>query len=235
MGETLDMPATASRSAFASLLRHELLLSWRRPAEGLTPLGFALVVVTLFAFGGGGEIAILREMGAGVVATAILLAMIIGVENMYLADHEDGTLEQLITSSHALAALVGAKVLARWLVGALPLVLVSPLLGMLMGLGGDSLAALLWALLLATPTLYLLGSFGAALLVGARRATALIALLVLPLCVPVMIFAVGMVELARAGLSLEPAALMLGALLLAALGVVPVATAAVLRAGGGTS
>ena len=233
MGASINIATAQQRGAFIAVLRHELLLSWRRPAEGLTPLGFALAVVTLFAFGSGGKLDTLNEIGAGVVATAVLLAMVIAVENMYAADHEDGTLEQMLMSSHVLAALVAAKVLARWLVSAVPLLLISPLLGMMMGLRGASLQALFVALLLATPTLYLLGSFGAGLLVGARRATSLIALLILPMCVPVLIFTVGLVELSRIQMPLGSAVSMLGALLLLSCSTLPLATAAVLRTSAG--
>ncbi len=211
-----------------SLLRHELRLGWRRPHEVITPAGFALVVVTMFSFARGSGSDGLAELGPGVVWTAALLSMVIAVENMYSADHEDGTLELLLLSPAALPLLVLAKTTARWLWGAGPLLLAAPVLGWMLGLPTASLPLLLVSLLLGTPTLYLLGAFGASLLVGQRQGAALVALLVLPLGIPVLIFASSMLELQAAGMDIVAPAYYLGALLVLALTFLPLATATAL-------
>lgn len=218
----------AKRSAFASLLLRDLRLGLHRPVEVVTPVSFCLVVTALFALGVGPESSTLRAMAPGVVWATALLAMVISVETVFSSDHEDGTLEQMLVSPGLLPALVLAKVLARWIWTALPLVAVSPLLGVMLGLGGDALPALSGSLLLGTPTLFLLGAFGSALLVGQRHGSALLALLVLPLCVPVLIFAAGLVRSADLGLPSGGAASLLGAMLALALTFLPLATAWVL-------
>ena len=187
-----------------------------------------LVVVTLFSFARGAGEASLAALGPGVVWTAALLSMVIAVEQMFSADHEDGTLEQLLLSPAALPLLVLAKTAARWAWGAGPLLLLAPALSLMLDLPAGTLPLLLGSLLLGTPTLYLLGTFGAALLVGQRPGAALTALLVLPLGIPVLIFASSMLEFGAAGLDASAPAYYLAALLALAATFLPVATAAVL-------
>ena len=224
--------AAVWNSAFGHLLRRDIKLGMRRPVETVTPVGFSLVVATLFAFGAGPEIDALEKIAPGVIWTAALLGMVISVESMFSSDHEDGTLEQLLISPQQIPVMVLAKILARWCWSAAPLIAISPLLGSMLGMSPGNLPQLALSLLLGTPTLFLLGAFGAALLVGQRRGTALLALLVLPLCVPVLIFASGMVELATSGLSTEGAASLLGALLALAVAFMPLAISVVLQSNG---
>ncbi|MBF2734865.1 MAG: heme exporter protein CcmB [Betaproteobacteria bacterium AqS2] len=212
-----------------TLLRQELRLGARRLHEAATPAGFVLVVVTLFSFARGADQAGLGPLGPGVVWTAALLSMVIAVEQMFSADHEDGTLELLLLSPAALPLLVLAKAAARWAWGAGPLLLLSPALALMLDLPAGSLPLLAASLLLGTPTLYLLGTFGAALLVGQRPGAALTALLVLPLGIPVLIFASSMIELGAAGLDAAAPAYYLAALFVLAATFLPVATATVLQ------
>lgn len=223
------LPAGAEKpSAFASVLVRDLRIGLQRPVEAVTPVSFCLVVAALFAFGAGPDPSVLRPIAPGVVWATALLAMVISVEAIFASDHEDGTLEQMLISPGLLPLLVLAKVSARWLWVALPLTAVSPVLGVMMGLGTDALPALALSLLAGTPTLFLMGAFGSALLVGQRRGSALLALLVLPLCVPVLIFGAGMVRSVDLGLPFGGAASLLGALLALALTFMPLATAWVL-------
>ena len=219
--------------AFSHLLRRDLRLGLLRPFEATTPLSFCLVVATMFAFGVGPDLGALGEVAAGVVWTAALLGMVIAMEGMFASDHDDGTLEQLLLSPAPLPALVTAKALARWAWTALPLVAASPLMGIMMGMPAQLLGVLALSLLLGTPTIFLVGSLGAAMLVGQRKGTALSALLALPLCVPVLIFGVGMVKLAADGQAIEGPVSLLGALLALSVTFVPIATSAVLRGNGG--
>ena len=221
-----------ARSAFLCLLSRDLRLGRLRPAEGITPVGFCLVATTLFAFGAGPEQGELRGIAPGVIWTTALLSMVISVETMFSADYEDGTLEQMLLSPNMLSVLVAARVVARWIWSAFPIVLLSPLLGVMLGLESHALPELALTLLLGTPTLYLFGAFGSALLVGQRRGSALLALLALPLCVPVLIFAAGAVSLAQEGLDWSAPASMLGGLLALAATFMPPAIAAVLAGNG---
>lgn len=217
---------------FLCLLGRDLRLGWRRPAEGITPVGFCLVTATLFALGAGPDRAALAGIAPGVIWTTALLAMVISVETMFSSDHDDGTLEQLLVSPNLLALMVCAKVAARWMWSALPLVALSPLIGLMLGLAPEILPALALTLVIGTPTLFLVGAFGAALLVGQRKGAALLSLLVLPLCMPVLIFAAGSVKILQDGGEIGGALSLLGALLALAVTLMPLATAAVLAANG---
>jgi heme exporter protein B len=158
-----------------------------------------------------------------------LLAVMLSLDRLYQADAEDGSLELLAQGVLPLELLALGKCLAHWLTSGLVLVLVSPLLALLMQLPGKAEGVLALALLLGTPTLTLVGSIGAALLIGARRGSVLLALLVLPLYIPVLIFGVSAVEGEVMGLGGRPQLLILGAMLLAALALAPLAAAAALR------
>ncbi len=218
-------------SAFAALLRRDLLVQWRRGSELLNPVFFFVLVVTLFALGAGGEAGRLRELGAGIIWVAALLAMLLSLDGLFRADLEDGALDQLLLAPQPLALLVLAKVLAHWLASGLPLLLASPLLALLMQLPPAATGVLMLALLLGTPVLSLTGAIGAALTVGLRRGGVLVALLVLPLHVPVLIFGTRAVQASLNGLPAEGPLLLLGALLSAGLVLAPWPIAGALRLG----
>ncbi|WP_455206158.1 heme exporter protein CcmB [Kaarinaea lacus] len=215
--------------ASQSMLVRDLTLAMRRRADVLTTLFFFLIVVSLFPLGVGPEIDTLREIAPGVIWVAALLASMLSLGRLFSDDYQDGTLEQILLLPHPLSMLVLSKVIAHWLISGLPLVLFSPLLGMQMGLDGESIALLMVTLILGTPVLSLLGSVGAALTVGLRGGGVLISLLVLPLYVPVLIFGAGAVESNAAGLGIEAHLSLLGAFLVMALILTPWATAAALR------
>ena len=215
--------------ASQSMLLRDLTLAMRRRADVLTTLFFFLIVVSLFPLGVGPEIDTLREIAPGVIWVAALLASMLSLGRLFSDDYQDGTLEQILLLPHPLSMLVLSKVIAHWLISGLPLVLFSPLLGMQMGLDGESIALLMVTLILGTPVLSLLGSVGAALTVGLRGGGVLISLLVLPLYVPVLIFGAGAVESNAAGLGIEAHLSLLGAFLVMALIMTPWATAAALR------
>ena len=162
------------------------------------------------------------------VWVAALLAVVISLHRMFQPDLDDGSLEQLLLSPGSLAGIVGAKMVAHWLVACLPLVAMAPLIGLQFGLAAPAIVVLLLSLLLGTPTLVLLGALGAALTLG-LRANVLLALIVLPLCVPVLIFGSGAVVASHQGLSVNPHLSLLGACLLLAVSLCPWAVAAALR------
>ncbi len=195
----------------------------------LTALFFFVIVCSLFPLGIGPEPALLRKIAPGVLWVAALLATLLGLPRMFAADHQDGTLEQMALSPSPLGLLVAGKILAHWLVSGLPLVLLAPVLGIQFDLAPDALGVLVLALLLGTPLLSLIGAIGAALTLGVRGGGVLLALLVLPLYVPALIFGAGAVEAHIAGLAFAGHFSLLGAMLAVALFFAPWATTAALR------
>jgi heme exporter protein B len=216
-------------AAFGAILRRDLRLGLRRGGDSLQPVVFFVLAATLFPLGIGPAPEVLARIGVGVLWVLALLAVMLSLERLYQADAEDGSLELLAQGVLPLELAALAKGLAHWLTSGLVLVLASPLLALLMQLPGDALGVLALALLIGTPTLTLLGGIAAALLIGTRRSSVLLALLVLPLYIPVLIFGVGAVEGEVMGLSGRPQLLILAAMLLTALALAPFATAAALR------
>lgn len=210
-------------------LQRDLRLAGRRRGEVMTSLIFFVVVVSLFPLGIGPEMQLLQRIGPGVIWVAALLATLLGLPRLFAADHADGTLEQMALSPQPLVLLVAGKVMAHWLLCGLPLVLLAPLLGLQFNLDGGALQVLVLALLLGTPVLSLIGAVGAALTLGVRGGGALVALLLLPLYVPALVFGAGAVESHSAGLSAAPQLSLLGALLTVALAFAPWAATAALR------
>jgi heme exporter protein B len=211
------------------LVRRDLLLVLRHRSDAANPVLFFLMVASLFPLGMGPDADLLRRIAPGVIWVAALLATLMSCEAMFRTDFDDGSLEQLVLSPHPLSILVLAKVSAHWLVTGLPLILLAPVLGIQFGLTPLALGVLMLSLILGTPALSLVGSVGVALTVGLRRGGVLLALLLLPLYVPILIFATGAVESVARGLPGAAQLYMLGALLVLALTLVPFATAAALR------
>jgi heme exporter protein B len=211
------------------VLQRDLRIALRRRADTFAALFFFVIVVSLFPIGVGPEPALLRRMGAGVVWVAALLASMLSLARLFTDDHQDGTLEQLLLAATPLPLLVLAKTLAHWLSSGALLALVSPLLALQFGLSGESTAVLMGTLLLGTPLLSLIGAIGAALTVGVRGGGVLLSLLVLPLYIPVLIFGAGAVDAVQAGLGVAGHFSLLGAMLVLALFLAPLAAAVALR------
>lgn len=215
--------------AFVGVLQRELRLSIRRRNDWLNPPLFFILVVTLFPLGVGPGPQTLALIAPGVIWVAALLATLLSLERLFRDDFDDGSLEQLLLSPHPLPLLVLAKLLAHWLVTGLPLVLISPLLGVLLHLPTAGIMALTLSLLIGTPALGLIGAIGVALTVSLRRGGILLTLLVLPLYVPVLIFGTAAVVAAAQGLPITGQLALLGALLVIAIPLAPLAIAAGLR------
>lgn len=215
--------------AYAALLRRDLLLAFRHRGELANPLLFFLIVVTLFPLGVSPEEALLRKIAPGVIWIAALLAALFSLENMFRSDFDDGALEQMALSPHPLSVLVLAKVTAHWLVSGLPMLFMAPVLALFFTLPAGAVYALELTLLVGTPLLSLIGAIGVALTIGLRRGGVLLTLLVLPLYIPVLIFATNAVAAAGAGLPVEGQLYFLAALLALAVTLAPLATAAALR------
>ena len=216
-------------SALAAIVRRELRLAWRSPGDSLNVLLFFVLTVVLFPFGVGPAAEILERIAVGVIWVMALLACLLSLDRLFRDEYEDGGLDLLILSPAALELLVLGKILAHWLTTALPLIIVSPLLGLLLQMPPHAFPVLALSLLLGTPTLSLIGAIGAGLTLGARRGGVLVALLILPLYIPILVFGVAAVDAAAQGLSAQPHLLLLGGLLALFLPLAPVATAAALR------
>jgi heme exporter protein B len=192
-------------------------------------LAFFVVVVALFPLGLGPTPALLARIAGGVLWVTALLAAMLSFDRLFQQDAEDGGLDLLALSGMPMALVALAKAVAHWLTTGLPTVLLAPLLALTLDLPAAAYPALIGGLLLGTPTVSLLGTVGAALVVGARRAGVLVALIVLPLTIPVLIFGVAAVEAGGAGLPVRPHLLLLAALLAATLPLAPLAAGAALR------
>ena len=216
-------------TALRALIRRDLLLAWRRRADVATALLFFVIVVSLFPLGIGPEPNLLRTIAPGVIWVAALLACMLSLVRLFESDHADGSLDPMLLAAVPLGPIVAARVLAHWLVSGLPLVALSPVLALQFDLDQSLYGVLVLSLLAGTPVLSLVGTIGAALTLGLRGGGVLLALLVLPLYVPVLIAGTGAVDAAAAGLSAQPYLLILAALLVLAGAFAPWAIAAALR------
>ena len=212
-----------------ALMLRDLRLLWRRRGDAFQPALFALLVVVLFALALGGEPQALAKVASAVLWVAILLAGLLSLDALFRSDAEDGSLEQWILAPVPLAWLVTVRVLSHWLTTAVPLIVATPLLAELLHLPHAQLPVLMASLALGTPLLSLLGAVVAALTVGMRRSGILVALLALPLYVPVLIFGAGSVARSAQGLDAVGALLYLGAGLALTLVLAPLAAAAAIR------
>lgn len=209
--------------------RRDLLLAWKRPGDILNPLFFFAMVCTLFPLAVGPSAEQLTFSGPGVLWVAALLASLLSLNSLFMSDHEDGSLDQLLVSPQPLPMLAIGKTLAHWLTSGLPLVLISPLLALTYRMPPSVMIVLMVTLFLGTICLSLLGSIGAALTVGLHRGTALLSLLILPLAMPVLLLGANTVSLAAGNESYATGVWALGAYAVAALSLAPFATAAALR------
>lgn len=215
--------------ALKHILIRDLRLALRQGTDVAMVVTFFVITVTLFPLGVGPEPNILARIAAGVVWVTALLATMLSLDRLFHADYEDGSIDLLVLTPVPLELIVLAKIRAHWALTGLPLIVTAPVLAALLNMPGEGYAVMVFTMLLATPTLSLIGAVGAALALGARRGGVLISLLVLPLYIPVLIFSVAAVDAAITGLSPRPHMLILGAMLAAALPLAPWAAGAALR------
>ncbi len=214
---------------FGQVVSRELRLAFRQPGDAAAVLVFFILATVLFPFGIGPEANILARIAPGVLLVAALLAAMLSLERMFAADFEDGSLELLALLPFPLEATMLAKALAHWLTTGLPLLVAAPLMGVLLNMPEAGYAPLIAAMTLATPTVSLIGAVGASLVLGARRGGVILCLLVLPLLIPVLIFAAGAVDASMAGFGARQHLLLLGGLFLGAVVLCPWAAGAALR------
>lgn len=216
-------------NVFATVLKRDLTLAYRRRQDLVNPMIFFVIVVSLFPLGVSPEKTFLQASGAGVVWVAALLATLLSLDSLFRSDYEDGSLEQLILTPQPLFLIVLAKILSHWLVTGVPLLILSPMLGVMMHLEFETIKVLMLTLLLGTPVLSLIGAIGAALTVGLKSGGVLISLLILPLYIPILIFGTGTVQAASNMLPIDGYIALMGAILALSLTLSPIAAAAALK------
>lgn len=219
-----------STHALKTLLWRDFTLAARNKSEWMNPLLFFIFAAVLFPLGIGPDTVILKQIAPGIIWVVALLAALLSLDTMFRADYEDGSLEQLTLSPYSFSTLILGKIAVHWLLTGLPLILLSPLLATFFHLDAAATLILMQTLLLGTPVLSLIGAIGSALTVGLKRGSMLISLLVLPLYVPVLIFGANAVSASTAGLDISGHLMLIGSLLVLAITLAPLATAAALRA-----
>lgn len=215
--------------AFSTVLKRDLQIAFRHRGDIFNPLMFFVMVVTLFPLGIGPEPNTLTRIAPGIIWVAALLSSMLSLERLFKSDYADGSLEQMMLSPQPLSLMVLAKVLAHWLVTGVPLIFISPLLAVLLHLDENSYGALMATLAIGTPILSLLGAIGVALTVGLPKGGVLLSLLILPLYIPVLIFATSAIDAASMNLPFSGHLAILAALLVGSLVLAPVAISASLR------
>jgi heme exporter protein B len=219
----------AMLDAFTAIIRRDLVLAMRRRSEIANPVLFFILVITLFPLAIGAQPKLLQAIAPGIIWVSALLATMLSLDSLFRSDFDDGSLEQILLSPHPTSILVLGKITAHWLTTGLPLLIVAPLLAVFLGMPNQALSVLLLTLLLGTPILSLIGAVGVALTVGLRRGGMILSLLVLPLYVPVLIFASNAVGMASSGLPVAAQINILISMLLMALVLAPWPTAAALK------
>lgn len=212
-----------------SIIRRELLIAFRRQADIFNPLWFFIIVITLFPLSIGPEPNLLARIAAGIVWVAALLSALLSLERLFRDDFQDGALEQMMLMPVPLPVVVISKVIAHWLLTGLPLIIISPLLSVLLSLDFNSWLGVVLTLLIGTPTLSFIGAIGVALTVGLQKGGVLLSLLVLPLYIPILIFATSAIDAASLGMAYNGQLAVLAAMLMGSMTLTPFAISAALR------
>ncbi|ELX7501074.1 heme exporter protein CcmB [Vibrio fluvialis] len=216
-------------STMTTIIRRELLIAFRRQADIFNPLWFFIIVITLFPLSIGPDPSLLSRIAPGIVWVAALLSALLSLERLFRDDYQDGSLEQMMLMPVPLPVVVISKVLAHWLLTGVPLILISPLLAILLSLDMNTWISVVLTLLLGTPTLSFIGAIGVALTVGLQKGGVLLSLLVLPLYIPILIFATSAIDAALLGMAYNGQLAILAAMFMGALTLTPFAISAALR------
>lgn len=217
------------RQAFMLMLKRDLTIALRHKDDIFNPLLFFIIVVTLFPLGIGPEANTLSRIAPGIIWVAALLATLLSLDRLFKADHADGSLEQMMLLPQPLFILVLAKIVAHWLITGLPLIFIAPVLATLLHLNENSYGALMITLLVGTPVLSFIGAIGVALTVGIKKGGVLLSLIVLPLYIPVLIFATSAIDTAAMNLPYSGQVAIIGALFFTSLTLAPFAVSAALK------
>jgi heme exporter protein B len=216
-------------SVLLGILKRDIKVALRRQSDVMAVFFFFIIAASLFPLGSGSDPKLLSAMAPSVLWVTALLSCMLSLPRIFASDYADGTLEQLMLSNQPTVLVVLMKILAHWLLSGLPLVLVAPLIGLQFNLSGDQLQVLALSLLMGTLALSLIGSIGAALTLGIRGTGVLIAILVLPLYIPVLVFGAGAVNAVSIGISPNGALSLLGGVLALALVFAPLASSVAVK------
>jgi len=211
------------------IVRREVLIAFRRQADILNPLWFFIIVITLFPLSIGPEPILLARIAAGIIWVAALLSALLSLERLFRDDFQDGSLEQMMLMPVPLQLVVVSKVIAHWLLTGLPLILISPLLAVLLSLDFSTWKIVVLTLLVGTPTLSFIGAIGVALTVGLQKGGVLLSLLILPLYIPILIFATSAIDAASLGMPFNGQLAIMAAMLAGSITLTPFAISAALR------
>ncbi len=215
--------------AWLQIFKRDLLIAFRRRSEIIHPLIFFVMVISLFPLAIGDDKVLLQKIAPAIIWVTALLATMLSLDNLFRSDFDDGSLEQMTLLKTPLSLLVTAKITAHWFITGLPLLLITPLLAVLLYVPTEMISMLLLTLLLGTPTLSLIGAVGIALTVGLRQGGVILSLLILPLYIPVLIFATLALQNSAQGFSAEAQLAMMLAILVLAITLSPFAIAAALK------
>lgn len=227
--EVKPAKALSTFSVLYRILARDIQVALRRQSDVAAVFFFFIIAASLFPLGSGADPKLLSAMAPSVLWVMALLSCMLSLSRMFSSDYADGTLEQMMISNQPVVLIVLMKILAHWILSGLPLVFVAPLIGLQFNLGGAELQILAVSLLMGTLALSLIGSIGAALTLGIRGTGVLVAILVLPLYIPVLVFGAGAVNAVSIGMNPNGALSLLGAVLAMALVFAPLASAAALR------
>jgi len=216
-------------NAWLQIFKRDLLIAFRRRSEIIHPLIFFVMVISLFPLAIGDDKVLLQKIAPAIIWVTALLATMLSLDNLFRSDFEDGSLEQMTLLKSPLSLLVTAKITAHWFITGLPLILITPLLAVLLYVPAETMSILLLTLLLGTPTLSLIGAVGIALTVGLRQGGVILSLLILPLYIPVLIFATLALQNTAQGFSAEAQLAMMLAILVLSITLSPFAIAAALK------
>ena len=216
-------------TAWTQIFKRDLLIAFRRRSEIIHPIIFFVMVISLFPLAIGDDKVLLQKIAPAIIWVTALLATMLSLDSLFRSDFEDGSLEQMTLLKTPLSFLVTAKIFAHWVITGLPLILITPLLAVLLYMPSESISMLLLTLLLGTPTLSLIGAVGIALTVGLRQGGVILSLLILPLYIPVLIFATLALQNVEQGFSAEAQLAMMLAILVLAITLSPFAIAAALK------
>ncbi len=216
-------------SAYFAVIKRDLLLSYRQGADLVMVLAFFLIASALFPLAVGPDPVILGRIASGIIWVLALLSVMLSLDRIFHNDYDDGALEQMAISPQSLYLIILAKIIAHWITTGIPLIILSPIIAIMLNLDNDAFITMILSLAIGTPILSLIGAIGAALSLGARRAGLLVAMLVLPLYIPILIFAISAIDASINNFPVRPHLLFLAAILAAALPLAPLAAAASIR------
>ena len=214
---------------YTKTLARDLKMALRNPSSFLNPLLFFVIAISLFPLAISPEAHTLSNIGPGVIWVTCMLSVLLSLNALFHYDYDNGVLEQMVISPFSLSLMLLAKITAHWLLTGLPIILLSPLMGMVLFLDIDSIYILMLTLLLATPSLSLIGAIGASLIVGIKNSGMLLSLLILPLYIPILIFATSAVSQAQFDLSISGQLYFLATILLISLMTSPFVSAIALK------